>query len=65
MPKSRKERSSSTPGRTKGSNCQKSDLKNLHANDTKLYKTNPKLWFKCCDAVDSEKGNRPGVHTHF
>ena len=62
MPKSRKERPSSTAGKTKGSNCQKSELKNLHAKDTKLYRTNPKLWKKACDAVDKEKGNRPGVH---
>ena len=44
MPKSRKQRPSSTAGRTKSENCQKSQLKNLHSKDTRLYRTNPKLY---------------------
>jgi len=48
MPKSRKERPSSTPGRSKGENCQKSQLKNLYAKSTRLHRTNPKLWLQAC-----------------
>lgn len=62
MPKSRRERPSSTSGRLKGQNCHKTELKNLHSKHTKLHRQNPKMWNKCCDAVDKEKGNRPGIH---
>lgn len=58
MPKSKKERPSSTPGRLKGSNCQRSQLKNLYCLDTKLWRKNPDLWSKCCAEVDGQKGNR-------
>ena len=58
MPKSRKLRPSSTPGRTKNSNCQRSQLKNLYCKDHRLYRTNPDLWAKCCAEVDLQKGNK-------
>jgi hypothetical protein len=48
---------SSTPGRQKGSNCQKSQLKNLHSKDSRLYRTNPFLYAKAAQAVNKEKGN--------
>lgn len=50
-------RGSSTPGRTKSSNCQKNPLKNLHAKDSRLYRTNPFLYAKAAQAVNKEKGN--------
>jgi hypothetical protein len=44
MPKSDKSRPSSTSGKLKGANCHKSPLKNLHALDTRAYRTNPMLY---------------------
>lgn len=61
MPKSKKIRPSSTAGRSKGSNCQRSQMKNLYAFDTKLYRKNPDLFAKCCKIVDDFKGNRATV----
>lgn len=57
MPKSKKERPSSTPGRTKGSNCQKSQLKNQYAKDSRFYKNDPVNYAKVCHLVNQEKGN--------
>lgn len=57
--RSRNNRSSSTPGKQKGQNCQKSELKNLFCNDTKLHRTNPKLWMACVleiQKVQRDKG---------
>lgn len=65
MPKSRKLRPSSTPGRMKGTNCQKSENKNLFVHDTKLHKTNPKLWLsilKEVQSVQNAKGNAHKLH---
>jgi len=58
MPKSKKLRPSSTAGRTKGSNCQRSQGKNLYCKDTILYRKNPDLYAKCCIEIDNQKGNR-------
>jgi hypothetical protein len=52
-------RGSSTPGKSKGQNCQRSQLKNLFAYDTKLHKTNPKLHLRACEEVSKQKGNYP------
>lgn len=57
MAKKEKSKGSSTAGKVKGSNCQKSQLKNMHAKDTRLYKTNPFLYAKTAQAVNKEKGN--------
>jgi len=58
MPKKNKlGRGSSTPGKLKGSNCQKSQLKNLHAKDSRLYPTNPFLYTKAAQPINKEKGN--------
>lgn len=57
MPRSRKERQSSTPGKSKGSNCQKSVLKTQYAKDARFYKNDPKNYAKVCFLVDQEKGN--------
>lgn len=59
MPKSRKLRPSSTPGRQKNSNCQKSIAKNFVVLDTKGYKKNPNLWLQGCLEISSMKGNFP------
>lgn len=58
MPKSRKLRPSSTPGRTKGPNCQRSQIKNLYAKDSKFYKKDPENYAAACAVIDSMKGNR-------
>lgn len=57
MPRSRKERPSSTAGRSKGSNCQRSILKTQYAKDCRFYKNDPKNYAKICDIVNQEKGN--------
>lgn len=57
MPKSRKDRPSSTAGKSKGSNCQKSILKTQHSKDSKMYKTDPINYAKVCHLVNQEKGN--------
>lgn len=59
MPKSRKLRPSSTPGKSKGQNCQRSVLKNLYCKDTRLHRTNPKLFLAACEEVSKMKGNHP------
>lgn len=62
MPKAKKrvgKSSSSTAGKAKGSSCQRSQIKNLHANDTRMYRKNPDLWEKICKVIDNQKGNRP------
>ena len=58
MPKSKKLRPSSTAGRSKGSNCQRSQMKNLYCKDHRLYRKNPDLFAKCCAEIDQQKGNR-------
>lgn len=58
MPRSKKGKGgSSTPGKSKGSNCQKKELKTMHAKDTRLYRTNPFLYAKASAEVNKEKGN--------
>lgn len=59
MPKSRKQRPSSTPERSKGSNCQKSVLKTWYAKDTRAYKKNRADWLLACIEVSNQKGNLP------
>lgn len=58
MPKSRKERPSSTPGKSKDKNCQKSQMKNMYCNDTKWCKKDPNGYAKACKEIDSYKGNQ-------
>jgi len=50
---------SSTAGRSKGQNCQRSELKTLYAKDPRLHRTNPKLYEACCVEVGKQKGNYP------
>lgn len=52
-------KSSSTPGRMKGSNCQRSQLKTLYAKDSRLYRNNPLLYEKTCIEIGKMKGNYP------
>lgn len=59
MPKSRRLRPSSTPGRQKNSNCQKSVAKNFVTLDTKGYKKDPNLWLQGCIEISDMKGNFP------
>lgn len=63
MPKSRKERPSSTPGKTKGGNCQKSENKTRYTRDTRWYRTDPKNYAKVCELINSEKGNLKSAWT--
>lgn len=53
MPKSRKLRPSSTPGRAKHANCQKNDIKTRYCKDTKWYKKDVENYIKACKYVDS------------
>lgn len=65
MPKSRKLRPSSTPGKLKGANCQKSQKKNLFVNDTRLYKKDSKLWLSVLEEVQTiqkAKGSNNTLH---
>lgn len=48
----KKGHASSTPGKLKGANCQKTPLKRMYANDSRLHKTNPKLFLAACDEVN-------------
>jgi hypothetical protein len=50
--KSRTQHSSSTPGKAKGANCHRSQLKNQYCKDTRLYRTNPTLYEKACKEID-------------
>lgn len=59
MPKSRKERPSSTPGRSKGTNCQRSQLKNLYAKDPRAHRTRPTEFLRACQIISQMKGNHP------
>ncbi len=59
MPQSKKERPSSTPGRSKGANCHRSQIKNLWAKDNKFYKKNPKEFLKAALIISEMKGNHP------
>lgn len=61
MPKSPKTRPSSTPGRTKGINCHRSQQKNLYSKDTRWYKKDPENYRVACKVVDDMKGNRLGA----
>lgn len=58
MPKSDKSRPSSTPGRTKGSNCHRSQLKNQHALDTRFYRKDIANYVKACELINAQKGNQ-------
>ena len=54
-----RKRSSSTAGKMKGSNCQKSVAKTFVARDTKGAKKNWALWMQGCIEISKEKGNLP------
>ena len=56
--KNRQQHSSSTAGKMKDQNCQRSQMKNLYCKDSRLYRTNPTLYAKAVAEVDSMKGNR-------
>jgi hypothetical protein len=43
---------SSTPGRSKGSNCHRSVLKNQYCFDNKWYKKHPDNYAEACAVVD-------------
>jgi hypothetical protein len=58
MPKSKKLRSSSTPGRSKGANCQKSVAKTYFCS-SRSYKGDSSLYFSGCVEVSHMKGNLP------
>jgi len=58
MPKSKKDRPSSTAGRTKGGNCQKSIIKTQYCRDSKFFKTDPLNYLKACKIINNEKGNQ-------
>lgn len=58
MPKSRKLRPSSTPGKTKGENCQRSVTKNQYAKDSKWYKKDVANYMVACELINSQKGNQ-------
>jgi hypothetical protein len=59
MPKSRKERPSSTAGKAKGDNCHRSQMKNLWAKDSKFYRKNPREFLKAAILISGMKGNHP------
>jgi len=61
MPKSRKLRPSSTPGRTKGSNCHKTVAKNFVTLDTKGYKKDWALWLQGCKEISDISAKRGGA----
>lgn len=63
MPKSRKLRPSSTPGKSKGENCQRSQLKNLYSKDSRLHRTNPKLWRAAVMEVQNVQKLKGNGHT--
>ena len=61
MPKANKKRGkgSSTSGKIKGKNCQRSQLKNLYSKDARIYKRDPATYEKACMEIASMKGNQP------
>lgn len=61
MPKSRKDRPSSTPGKVKGQNCQKSETKTRYSRDSRWYRTDPENYRKACAVINQEKGNSKSV----
>lgn len=46
-----KRESSSTAGKLKGANCQKSPLKTQFAKDSRMYRTDPKAYAKAEELV--------------
>ncbi len=46
-----KRESSSTPGKSKGANCQKSELKTQFAKDSRMYRTDPKKFAQAEEIV--------------
>lgn len=61
MPKSRKTRPSSTAGRLKNANCQKSVLKNLHAKDARAYRTMPMTYAAAAREIYSVNAAKGGI----
>lgn len=51
---------SSTPGKAKGANCQKSPLKVQYAKNTRLHRTNPAEWERACQEVQKMQ-NEHGI----
>lgn len=58
MPKSDKSRPSSTAGRSKGENCQRSQIKTLYAKDARFYKKHPANYMQACKLINKQKGNQ-------
>lgn len=59
MPKSKKSaKGSSTAGKTKGSNCHRSQSKTRMSLDARWYRTDPIGYAKACKEIDDLKGNR-------
>ena len=56
MPKQRNRASSSTPGKAKGINCQKSVAKNFYSKDTKAHKKSSVLYLQACREVSQING---------
>jgi len=63
MPRASKTRGSSTPGRQKNSNCQKSQLKNQYCKDARWYKKDPVNYAKAAEHINSYKGNLQSAWT--
>lgn len=57
MPKSRKTRPSSTPGKVKGENCHRSQTKNQYSKDPRWYRKDIANYMVACELVNSQKGN--------
>lgn len=43
---------SSTPGKSKGPNCQRSQDKNLYSKDARLYKKDPENYERICKVIN-------------
>ncbi len=52
MAKKERTKSSSTPGRSKGANCHKSQIKTQYCKDSRMYKKDPDNYAKICAIVD-------------
>lgn len=62
MPKSRKQRPSSTAGKVKSDNCHRSQLKNLHSKDPRLYRTNPALYAAAARVIYTVNAKKGSTH---
>jgi hypothetical protein len=57
MPRAKKDRGSSTPGKSKGFNCQRSQMKTQYAKDAKWYKKDVDNYMNACLIINAQKGN--------